>query len=82
MISNSQHSGKRKVEELKIPRLLPAFVQVKPDVFRTCEKATAADWRRFKALAKGQPGAPRSAINRMLRLADILGLSEDVPLYP
>jgi hypothetical protein len=74
---------------IKIPRSLPALWDEKADGYRLPGDATVGQWRLAKRSArKGEligavtPRTYASAVNRMVKIADLLGLPDDVVLLP
>jgi len=68
--------------DYELPRRLPTFIEVEPDVFTSSDEATVAQWRKQKELRRHRTDSIRRAVRRMVQLADALGISDDVPLLP
>ena len=65
-----------------IPKMLPEYVEVEPDVFQPYSDATVAGWRNEQRLATQQGKHQRAGVTQMVLLADKLQIAESVPLYP
>jgi hypothetical protein len=65
-----------------IPKMLPEYVEVEPDVFQPYSDATVAGWRNEQRLATRQGKHQRAGVPQMVLLADKLQIAESVPLYP
>ena len=65
-----------------IPKMLPEYVEVEPDVFQAYSDATVAGWRNEQCLATQQGKHQRAGVTQMVLLADKLQIAESVPLYP
>ena len=65
-----------------IPKMLPEYVDVEPDVFQANSDATVAGWRNEQRLATQQGKHQRASVTQMVLLADKLQIAESVPLYP
>jgi hypothetical protein len=65
-----------------IPKMLPEYVEVEPDVFQAYSGATVAGWRNEQRLATHQGKHQRAGVTQMVLLADKLQIAESVPLYP
>jgi hypothetical protein len=67
---------------LKIPEKLHAL-EVGPDVFVFPEEATVAQWRAALKHWQSEGFVPQpQEIKQMIKIADALGLSDDVVLLP
>ena len=67
--------------EYRIPKTMPAYIEVERDLFRHCEEATGADWKKAKQFARDRRHGGR-AIHAMARLAEVCGVPDGVPLLP
>ena len=65
-----------------IPKVLPEYVEVEPNVFQPYSDATVAGWRNELRLATHQGKHQRAGVTQMVLLADKLQIAESVPLYP
>ena len=65
-----------------IPKMLPEYVDVEPDVFQANSDATVAGWRNEQRLATQQGKDQRAGVTQMVLLADKIQIAESVPLYP
>ena len=65
-----------------IPKMLPEYVEVEPDVFQAYSGATVAGWRNEQRLATQQGKDQRAGVTQMVLLADKIQIAESVPLYP
>jgi hypothetical protein len=65
-----------------IPKMLPEYVEVEPDVFQPYSDATVAGWRNEQRLATQQGKHQRAGVTQMVLFADKLQIAESVPLYP
>jgi hypothetical protein len=65
-----------------IPKMLPEYVEVEPDVFQANSDATVAGWRNEQRLATQQGKHQRAGVTQMVLFADKLQIAESVPLYP
>ena len=65
-----------------IPKMLPEYVDVEPDVFQANSDATVAGWRNEQRLATQQGKHQRAGVTQLVLLADKLQIAESVPLYP
>jgi hypothetical protein len=74
------------MKTLKIPRALPGYVERTAGTFVHLDTATVADWREQKRINKtadcAHEQSMRLAVSRMVRLADLLGVSDETPLWP
>jgi hypothetical protein len=70
------------MRELKIPRTIPAYIEVEPDNYADARKATVAQWRKATQFTKDQQGPGHRTIHTMVRIADALGLPDDALLVP
>jgi hypothetical protein len=68
--------------DYELPRSLPAFIEVEPDVFAGSDEATVAQWKKQKELQRHRTDSIRRAVRRMVQLADAFGIPADVPLLP
>ena len=55
-----------------IPKMLPEYVEVEPDVFQPSGDATVAGWRNEQRLATQQGKHQRAGVTQMVLLADKL----------
>ena len=61
-----------------IPKMLPEYVEVEPDVFQPYSDATVAGWRNEQRLATQQGKHQRAGVTQMVLLADKLQIAESV----
>jgi hypothetical protein len=65
-----------------IPKMLPEYVEVEPDVFQPYSDATVAGWRNEQRLATQRGKHQRAGVTQMVLFADKFRIAESVPLYP
>jgi hypothetical protein len=65
---------------IKVPRVLPGFIEVEADRYKPSEKATVAEWRAAKAFLRS--AGDRRIIFKMVRIAEQLNIPDDVVLLP
>lgn len=76
-------------KEYRIPRELPYLWDEQTGSYKNPEKATVGQWRQAKRCArKGElaravtPGTYARTVSKMVKLADVFGLPDDVLLVP
>jgi hypothetical protein len=70
--------------EVKIPTVLPGFVEKATDSFVSINNATVADWKAMAAMKDGsrQETSNRRKARKMVEIARSLRLPDDVVLLP
>jgi hypothetical protein len=74
-----------KMTELRMPKAIPQSLPTDDDAFVSSRTATTAQWRTAALKYREMPfdtEGDRKIVRQMLRIADALGIAEDVALWP
>lgn len=66
----------------KIPRQVPSSINISEERFVFSDHATVHQWRQALKLIHKQIGFELRVITQMTKLADVLGIPDDVELLP
>ena len=66
----------------KIPRQVPTFLEISDGRVVPSKRATVHQWRQALKLIHQQIGFELRVITQMIKLANVLGIPDDVELLP